>query len=158
MLPGFAATSTRNALRAGLRRGERAQLALEVDRGGRLETTMPVARTRRALLREDLARPVGDVLARHLDEAERRDLDDVRLRPVALELVLQRGLDGRRFDGFAMSMKSMTMIPPMSRSRSWRTTSFTASRLFFVIVSSRPRARSSSSASRRSGRCSRRRR
>ena len=33
-------------------------------------------------------------------------------------------------------MKSMTMIPPMSRSRSWRTTSFTASRLFFVIVSS----------------------
>ena len=41
-----------------------------------------------------------------------------------------------RFFGFAMSMKSMTMIPPMSRSRSWRTTSFTASRLFFVIVSS----------------------
>jgi hypothetical protein len=35
-----------------------------------------------------------------------------------------------------MSMKSMTMIPPMSRSRSWRTTSATASRLFFVIVSS----------------------
>ena len=30
-----------------------------------------------------------------------------------------------------MSMKSMTMMPPMSRSRSWRTTSFTASRLFF---------------------------
>ena len=41
-----------------------------------------------------------------------------------------------RFFGFAMSMKSMTMIPPMSRSRSWRTTSFTASRLFFVVVSS----------------------
>ena len=41
-----------------------------------------------------------------------------------------------RFFGFAMSMKSMTMIPPMSRSRSWRTTSFTASRLFFVAVSS----------------------
>ncbi len=41
-----------------------------------------------------------------------------------------------RFFGFAMSMKSMTMIPPISRSRSWRTTSFTASRLFFVIVSS----------------------
>ena len=35
-----------------------------------------------------------------------------------------------------MSMKSITMMPPMSRSRSWRTTSFTASRLFFVIVSS----------------------
>ena len=41
-----------------------------------------------------------------------------------------------RFLGFAMSMKSMTMIPPMSRSRSWRTTSLTASRLFFVTVSS----------------------
>jgi hypothetical protein len=35
-----------------------------------------------------------------------------------------------------MSMKSMTMMPPMSRSRSWRTTSLTASRLFLVIVSS----------------------
>ena len=41
-----------------------------------------------------------------------------------------------RFFGFAMSMKSMTMIPPMSRRRSCLTTSFTASRLFFVIVSS----------------------
>ena len=35
---------------------------------------------------EDLARPVGDVLPGHLDEAERRDLDDIRLRTVALEL------------------------------------------------------------------------
>jgi len=41
-----------------------------------------------------------------------------------------------RFFGFDMSMKSMTMMPPMSRSRSWRTTSFTASRLFLTIVSS----------------------
>jgi hypothetical protein len=37
----------------------------------------------------------GHVLARHLDQAERRDLDDVGLRPVALELGLQRFLDGR---------------------------------------------------------------
>ena len=44
-------------------------------------------------LRQDLARAVGDVLARHLDEAERRDLDDVGLRPVALELGAQRLLD-----------------------------------------------------------------
>ena len=36
----------------------------------------------------------------------------------------------------AMSMKSMTMIPPMSRSRSWRTTSSAASRFVLVIVSS----------------------
>ena len=39
----------------------------------------------------------------------------------------------------AMSMKSMTMIPPMSRSRSWWTTSSAASRFVFVIVSSRRR-------------------
>ena len=38
----------------------------------------------------------------------------------------------------AMSMKSITMIPPMSRRRSWLTTSSAASRLVFVIVSSRP--------------------
>ena len=36
----------------------------------------------------------------------------------------------------AMSMKSMTMMPPMSRSRSWRTTSSAASRFVLVIVSS----------------------
>ena len=34
-------------------------------------------------------------------------------------------------------MKSMTMMPPMSRSRSWRTISSAASRLFLVTVSSR---------------------
>ena len=36
-----------------------------------------------------------------------------------------------------MSMKSTTMMPPMSRSRSWRTISSAASRLFLVTVSSR---------------------
>src|SRR5581483_1898949 len=40
------------------------------------------------------ARAVGDVLPRHLDETERGDLDDVRLRPVALELCAERLLDG----------------------------------------------------------------
>ncbi len=38
----------------------------------------------------------------------------------------------------AMSMKSMTMMPPMSRSRSWLTTSSAASRFVRVIVSSSP--------------------
>ena len=43
---------------------------------------------------------------------------------------------------YAMSMKSITMIPPMSRSRSWRTTSSAACRFIFVIVSSsEPRPR-----------------
>ena len=36
-----------------------------------------------------------------------------------------------------MSMKSMTTMPPTSRSRSWRTSSSAASRLFLVTVSSR---------------------
>src|ERR1700744_5123506 len=36
-----------------------------------------------------------------------------------------------------MSMKSMTTMPPMSRSRSWRTISSAASRLFLVTVCSR---------------------
>ena len=36
-----------------------------------------------------------------------------------------------------MSMKSMTTMPPTSRSRSWRTISSAASRLFRVTVSSR---------------------
>ncbi len=42
-----------------------------------------------------------------------------------------------RLDSSTMSMKSMTMMPPRSRSRSWRTISSAASRLFLVTVSSR---------------------
>jgi hypothetical protein len=76
-------------------RGERAQPPLDVDRGRRLGVDDPVAAAGRALARHHLARAVGDVLARHLDEPERRDLDDVRLRAVALELRAQRLLDGR---------------------------------------------------------------
>ena len=57
------------------------------------ETTIPSPAQVGALARHDLARPVGDVLAGHLDQAERRDLDDVRLRPVALELAAKRLLD-----------------------------------------------------------------
>src|SRR2546429_313315 len=37
-----------------------------------------------------------------------------------------------------MSMKSMTMIPPMSRNLSWRANSATPPRLFLLIASSRP--------------------
>ena len=43
---------------------------------------------------ENLAWAVRHVLACHLDEPERRDLDDVRLRPVPFELRAQRLLDG----------------------------------------------------------------
>ena len=78
----------------GLRAGDMgAELPLDLDRArlGRDDDAGRLAG--RALLREDLARAVGDVLAGHLDEAERRDLDDVRLRPVACELGVERVLD-----------------------------------------------------------------
>ena len=42
-----------------------------------------------------------------------------------------------RFDSSTMSMKSITTMPPRSRSRSWRTISSAASRLLRVTVSSR---------------------
>ncbi|CKS68598.1 Uncharacterised protein [Mycobacterium tuberculosis] len=42
-----------------------------------------------------------------------------------------------RLDSSTMSMKSMTTMPPISRSRSWRTISSAASRLFLVTVCSR---------------------
>src|SRR5581483_10247948 len=79
---------------AGARGDEPAQAALDVDGGRVLGDDDPVAAAGRALLRHHLARTVGDVLARHLDEAERRDLDDVRLRPVALQLLAERLLHG----------------------------------------------------------------
>ncbi len=50
---------------------ELTQLALGVDRCRAVGVDDAVARAGRALAGEDLARPVGDVLARHLDEAER---------------------------------------------------------------------------------------
>ena len=42
-----------------------------------------------------------------------------------------------RFFATSMSTKSITIIPPMSRSRSWRATSSAASRLLARTVSSR---------------------
>ena len=66
--------------------GERPQLPLDLERDGRVGDDDPVAGARRAASGHDLAGPVRDVLARHLDEPERRDLDDEGLRPVALEL------------------------------------------------------------------------
>ena len=48
----------------------------------------------------------------------------------------RQAITASRFFCGAMSMKSITIIPPMSRSRSWRTTSRAASRLFARMVSS----------------------
>src|SRR4051812_37240532 len=55
----------------------------------------------------------------------------VRSSSSALRSVLSTA---SRLRARAMSMKSMTMIPPMSRRRSWLTTSSAASRLVLVIV------------------------
>ena len=57
----------------------------------------------------------------------------VRSSSSALRSVLSTA---SRLRARAMSMKSMTMMPPMSRSRNWLTTSSAASRLVRVIVSS----------------------
>ncbi len=72
---------------------DRAKLALDLERVRRVRDDDAVSGADRAAVREDLTRAVRDVLARHLDEPERRDLDDVRLRAVALELRAQRLLD-----------------------------------------------------------------
>ena len=72
---------------------QRAQPPLGVDGERLVGNDDAVPRAGRAGDREDLARTVGHVLARHLDEPERRDLDHVRLRPIALELAAERVLD-----------------------------------------------------------------
>src|SRR5205807_7505422 len=85
-----------DAVRLGARTGrERAQPALDVECSGSFGDDDAVAPARRTLLCHYLAWAVRDVLPGHLDEAERRNLDDVCLRPVAPELGPQRFLDGR---------------------------------------------------------------
>ena len=74
---------------------DRAQLALDLERMSRVGDDEAVAAADRATAGQDLARPVGDVLACHLHEAEWRDLYDIRLRPVALELGPQCFFDRR---------------------------------------------------------------
>jgi hypothetical protein len=59
---------------------------------------------------------------------EARDLRREGLRAVLVERLAQRLEHASRLRARAMSMKSMTMIPPMSRRRSWLTTSSAASR------------------------------
>ena len=65
---------------------DRPKLALDLERVSRVGHDEAVTGADGAAVREDLARAVGDVLARHLHEPERGDLDDVRLRPVSFEL------------------------------------------------------------------------
>ena len=75
------------------RAGKSSQPPLHLQRHGLVGHDDPVARADGALPGEDLARAVGDVLPRHLDQTERRDLDHVGLGAVALELRAQRLLD-----------------------------------------------------------------
>ena len=83
-------------LALGLAR-DAAQVAQHVDGERLVGQHAPGALAGRALAGHDLAHAVGDVLARHLDQAERRDLDDVDLAAVLLELALQHLEHGVRF-------------------------------------------------------------
>ena len=80
----------------GLRARERgltAQRAEIVEGDGLIAEHTAFARTARALRRHDLAHAIGDVLTRHLDEAERADRDEVDLRTVLRQLLLEGGDD-----------------------------------------------------------------
>ena len=70
--------------------GDVAELAQDLDRDGLGGANHALAVAGRALGGQDLADAVGDVLAGHLDQPERRDLDDVGLRPVLVEGLAQR--------------------------------------------------------------------
>src|SRR5919106_6529396 len=66
------------------------ELADDLDRRRLLGGDYALSAAGRAGLGEDLPDPVGDVLPGHLDQAERRDLDHVRLRAVFVEGGAQR--------------------------------------------------------------------
>ena len=101
-------------------------------------TMKPAPVAVRAGRREHLDQPLGHALAGHLEQAELGDREHLGAGLVAGERLAER-----LFDRFAvlhrisMSMKSMTMMPPMSRSRSSRAIASAASRLFRYTVSSR---------------------
>ena len=76
--------------RVGPLGGQVAQPAIDLDRHGLLGEHDALALADRAGLGHDLAHPVGHVLARHLDEPERRDLDHVGLRAVLVERLAER--------------------------------------------------------------------
>ena len=78
----------------GARDAELAQPALELDRDRLLGEDDAVAVAGRARPGHDLPHALGDVLARHLDEAELRDLGGERLRAVLVERLAQRLQDG----------------------------------------------------------------
>src|SRR5215213_4992574 len=66
------------------------QVAGDADRDRLLGLDHALAVADRAGLGHDLAHAVGDVLARHLDEPERRDLDHERLRPILIQGLAER--------------------------------------------------------------------
>ena len=86
----FGLTRIRNASGSGRSDRDLPQPALRLDRHGLLGQHHALAFAGRAGLREDLAHAVGHVLARHLDQAKRRDLDDVGLGAVLVERLAQR--------------------------------------------------------------------
>ena len=86
-------TRTRKAsafLRLGVVLDEVREVAHDGDRDRLLRGDDALALADRARLGQDLAHAVGDVLARHLDEPERRDLDHIGLGAVLVERGPQR--------------------------------------------------------------------
>ena len=66
------------------------QPALDLDRDRLLGADHALAVARRAWAGHDLPHPLGDVLAGHLHQAQRRDLDDEGLGAILVELLAQR--------------------------------------------------------------------
>ena len=131
---------------------EDAKPSLDLQRVRRVGHHEPVALADGTAAREDLRGQASVTFWRVISTSPRGEISTtyvfVRSRSSSLR---SASSTVARFLGFAMSMKSMTMIPPMSRSRSWRTTSFTASRLFDRVLEDAHMR--SSRESRRSGRC-----
>ena len=77
-------------LDVGVLGGDVAQAALELDRDRLLGADHALAVAGRARPAHDLAHALGHVLARHLDQAELRDLGREGLRAVLVERLAQR--------------------------------------------------------------------
>ena len=77
-----------------------------------------------------------DALARDRHQSEIVKLQHLGRRAVALSASSSAAITLKRFLRSSMSMKSITIMPPRSRRRIWRTISGTASRLVLTMVSS----------------------
>jgi hypothetical protein len=78
----------------------------------------------------------AQALAGKLHQTEARDLAHLHARAVVVQRLAKRFSTSRWLRLLSMSMKSMTIKPPRSRSRNWRAISSAASRLVLNAVCS----------------------